>query len=285
MLRLKDVMEPMLKRMELYQAAKEHEAMLVWPHVVGPHVARNTAPVAVKGGVLFVRTASSSWMHELAQGFRSRYVEQLNARLGKAVVSDIRFLPGPLPQEVNGDINGTPPALALPSLTPDEEAMVASICHEVADDSNRDVMARVMRRSLALQRARQEAGWTACPTCDELTPDGKMCITCHLGKDSERRKEIRDMLTRAPWSSALEVKARFRNMTQKEYEFEKRLLMARLRKRISDWHGRAPYGEPFPSELRQDALRYCMLRSGKSPSLLRDEDIQYSLGGMARRLR
>jgi predicted nucleic acid-binding Zn ribbon protein len=67
----------------------------LWDHIVGPAIARNAQPDAIKGNLLIVHVAESTWMHHL-QFIKEDMVKQLNEALGKEAISDIRFKVGSL---------------------------------------------------------------------------------------------------------------------------------------------------------------------------------------------
>ena len=69
-----------------------------WKDVVGPVIAENARPEAIKGKLLLVNVSSAPWMQQL-QFLKAELMEKLNASLGQEVVSEIRFKIGP----VDGD--------------------------------------------------------------------------------------------------------------------------------------------------------------------------------------
>ena len=66
-----------------------------WKDVVGPAIAENTRPEAIKGKLLVVHVSSAPWMQQL-QFLKPELIEKLNATIGKEVVGDIRFKIGPV---------------------------------------------------------------------------------------------------------------------------------------------------------------------------------------------
>jgi predicted nucleic acid-binding Zn ribbon protein len=66
-----------------------------WNDVVGPAIAENTRPQAIKGKLFLVNVSSAPWMHQL-QFLKPELIEKLNETLGKEVVGDIRFKIGPV---------------------------------------------------------------------------------------------------------------------------------------------------------------------------------------------
>jgi len=66
-----------------------------WKDVVGPAIAENTRPEAIKGKLLVVHVSSAPWMQQL-QFLKPELIEKLNATIGTEVVGDIRFKIGPV---------------------------------------------------------------------------------------------------------------------------------------------------------------------------------------------
>ena len=67
-----------------------HRLWQQWKDVVGPVIAENTRPEAIKGKLLLVNVSSAPWMQQL-QFLKPELIEKLNESLGKGVVGDIRF--------------------------------------------------------------------------------------------------------------------------------------------------------------------------------------------------
>jgi predicted nucleic acid-binding Zn ribbon protein len=66
-----------------------------WEDVVGPMIAQNTQPEAIKGRLLLVHVSSAPWMQQL-QFLKPELIQKLNEIFGKEVVTDIRFKIGPV---------------------------------------------------------------------------------------------------------------------------------------------------------------------------------------------
>lgn len=67
----------------------------LWGDAVGPEIAQNARPEAIKGKLLLVNVSSAPWMQQL-QYLKSELTEKLNTAFGKQVVEDIRFKIGPV---------------------------------------------------------------------------------------------------------------------------------------------------------------------------------------------
>lgn len=69
-----------------------------WAALVGPTIAQNARPAAIKGKLLLVHVSSAPWMQQLHY-LKDELMEKLNSALGKESVKDIRFKIGPLTKE------------------------------------------------------------------------------------------------------------------------------------------------------------------------------------------
>ena len=68
----------------------------LWPHVVGPAVAQNSAPVELRGTTLVVRVRDARWRRALYRMHRDIIV-RLRERGGPAAPARLGFLDGGLP--------------------------------------------------------------------------------------------------------------------------------------------------------------------------------------------
>lgn len=275
MLRLNEFLKPLMERLDLYKPCRDRQALVLWPDIVGPYVRSNTAAVAIKGGILFVRTASTVWMNELQVGFSQKYIADLNSRLGENIVKDIRYLPPPLPTQ---DEPSQEEGLALQPLQADDERLIEEVVASLDIPELKYRLRRLMRRDRALYRARLAAGWRPCPQCEMLTARGSLCSTCEQQVRRNHVIGVRKMLLRAPWATPLEIKVRFPKLTLKEYELIKGHILRGLKRTLEDWSQHSRPEEMFSEEALGNALRYCMLRFGKRPHELSREDIRVALG-------
>lgn len=66
-----------------------------WEDTVGPTIAQNAKPEAIKGKLLLVNVSSAPWMQQL-QFLKTELIEKVNESLGREVIHDIRFKIGPV---------------------------------------------------------------------------------------------------------------------------------------------------------------------------------------------
>ena len=70
-------------------------ACQIWNSVVGDVIAQNARPAAVKGRILLVHVASSTWFHQL-QFLKADIIEKLNQAFNRQQFEDLKFKIGPL---------------------------------------------------------------------------------------------------------------------------------------------------------------------------------------------
>lgn len=87
---LRQILKAAAKSLGVERAAYAALVDEVWPEVVGPEAAAHTRTVTLRGGTLLVDAAPGPWAQELTAQ-RTRFIQDINRRLGDPVVSEIRF--------------------------------------------------------------------------------------------------------------------------------------------------------------------------------------------------
>ena len=67
----------------------------VWDAEIGPPIAENARPFAVKGSLLLVHVSSSAWMHQL-RFLKDELLDKLNRGLDNQPIEELKFKIGPL---------------------------------------------------------------------------------------------------------------------------------------------------------------------------------------------
>ena len=80
-----------LKKAGLYQGVKNIKVLELWPKVVGEKIANKTEANDIKNGTLFVEVSNSTWRQELLFKHQD-IIKELNNRLGKNTIQEIRFI-------------------------------------------------------------------------------------------------------------------------------------------------------------------------------------------------
>ena len=165
---------------------RESLALAYWSDVVGPQAAAASEPETVRDGILFVRTKSSVWSHELTF-LKSHILTELNRRIGRPIIKDIIYRAqgvkkAPQP-EAAGD-HPTEEELKLVVLTAREQTALDEELRSlvtIRDEKLRDsVRARIVR-DRRLRRWRLDHGWKECAGCQAVhDTDDRLCPICRL---------------------------------------------------------------------------------------------------------
>lgn len=89
--RLGDVVPTVLGQGKLGERLAQAAAIVHWPAVVGPQIARVTQPVSIdRRGVLLVSVTSNAWMTELSM-MEPELLRAINEKVGARKVERIRW--------------------------------------------------------------------------------------------------------------------------------------------------------------------------------------------------
>jgi len=92
---LGNVLDGVLKASNLKIDLSLHRLWKQWADLVGPAIAQNARPAAIKGKLLLVNVSSAPWMQQL-QFLKNELIKKMNNALEKDAVADIRFHIGPI---------------------------------------------------------------------------------------------------------------------------------------------------------------------------------------------
>src|SRR5579862_6091080 len=171
--------------MESAPRIRESLALAYWERVAGPQAASASEAEAVRDGVLFVRTKSSVWSHELTL-YQARLLLGLNRLLGGQIIHDIVFRAQGLTRAPESDNPDTPSPEALSAviLEPAERAELRTRLEaliSIPDDHVRHSIAARLTLEMKLRHWRLERGWRVCPRCDVIhNTEHRLCPICRL---------------------------------------------------------------------------------------------------------
>jgi len=173
-------------RMESAGQVRASLALAYWPRVVGAQAAAATQVEAVRDGVLFVRTKSSVWSHELTL-HKARILLGLNRMLGGKIIEEIIFRAQGVTKSETSEEPDTPDPeeLAAVALDPGEKrelrVRLERLFH-VKDEHTRRALAARLIQEAKLRHWRLERGWKVCRRCAALHKTAfALCPICRLG--------------------------------------------------------------------------------------------------------
>jgi predicted nucleic acid-binding Zn ribbon protein len=93
-----------LAKLGISEKVARARAAAEWEEIVGPHIARVTGRVRVRGRTLLVEVKNAAWVAELSM-MRRRLLDQLNAGKTRGKIEKIVFVQsgGDTGEDVNGD--------------------------------------------------------------------------------------------------------------------------------------------------------------------------------------
>lgn len=89
-----DVLPTIMQRLGLKERLQESEIMEAWSKIVGDFIAAHSTPVALHGGVLYVRVLQPALHYELEQISKIDILRKLKRRFGSKIIADVRFRVG-----------------------------------------------------------------------------------------------------------------------------------------------------------------------------------------------
>lgn len=190
-----DLLAEVFKKGGLKRGVRRAEAVLLWPQVVGPKVAKFTEAKTLQDGVLFVEVSDSETaMHLSFQ--RQKFLNVYQAKFGVRDVREVRFRTGrrTAPE---------PPQAEAQGAQPDPKALADLSRHLSAADLPDPLTQSAMRaaKAMLVWRAQREAeGWVGCAICGALTPQKGLCSTCARYSGSVKIQTASRTLAVAPQS-------------------------------------------------------------------------------------
>jgi hypothetical protein len=150
---LGEILGKILKKRNIPHTATDRRLLALWKRAVGPQIAAQTHPDALKRGVLFVRVSAPVWMHQL-QFMKEEILGRIGDIAGREEVRTLRFCIGEIPP--SHQAGGQAPFLdaALPPLTGRDRAMVRESLETVRDQELRAILERVMTWEIGRRRKR-----------------------------------------------------------------------------------------------------------------------------------
>jgi Zn-ribbon-containing, possibly RNA-binding protein and truncated derivatives len=164
----------------------ESLAFAYWSRVVGPQGAAATDPESIRDGILFVRTKSSVWSHELSV-MKAHLITELNRSIGRPVIKEIIFRAQGVKAKSPPTDTGKQPTEADLKLLRLPASELAGLQKEldaldsIPDERIRNAVSHRIVRETKLRWWRLQNGWKACARCSvPHNSKGDLCPICRL---------------------------------------------------------------------------------------------------------
>ncbi|ADV67812.1 DUF721 domain-containing protein [Deinococcus maricopensis] len=182
------LLQQTLGKHRLARGVGRARAILAWPGVVGPELARLTRARSQHGPVLYVEARDHVLANFLTMQ-RMMFLERLQAALGDESVTELRFTVGTIHHKP-----AAPPPEPLPA--PDREAARRMASATQGSDLHR-VTLKAAEAVTRARRWRERQGYRPCPICGEPTPEHP-CKACQVTLQNPVVRRAAHTLTRDP---------------------------------------------------------------------------------------
>ncbi len=183
-----DILISAIGNMDSCKRVRESLALAYWPLAVGEMGAAASETERVSEGILFVRTKSSVWSHELTL-HKDQILKNLNRMLGGQIIRDVVYKATrgiSKRKRVVEEVPDIPPiaelnAVALEEAEREELRRELSALFSIQDERARNSIARRISLDAKLRHWRLQRGWRICLRCRSLhKTEEEICPLCRL---------------------------------------------------------------------------------------------------------
>lgn len=249
-----------------------------WPSIVGPDLARHTAPERLFQGKLFVVCEDSQWMQTFIF-VRTQVLERVGQLcLGTEIRTTVARL---------GRLPATAP-IASPPQWPDWRGASVSDVPATKDRRLHDLILRCKAKLQARRNALAMSGLTPCPICGAVTVSTgtAACAVCRHNARVEVRARLRTLLDETPWLALDEVREHLPSVMPEELLAAKIDLLCEVRTTVETLGAqlRETPDETLMSRLRFEMIRAVILETGAKPDVMTPDAVDALLPDEWKRL-
>ncbi|MBP7634662.1 DUF721 domain-containing protein [Candidatus Ozemobacteraceae bacterium] len=238
-----------------------------WPSIVGPDVARHTAPDRLFQGKLFVVCEDSQWL----QTFTFVRLQVLERVSLLCAGTEIRTAVARL-----GRLPATAPIARAPQW-PDWHGANVSDVPETKDRRLHDLILRCKAKLQARRNALAMSGLIPCPKCGAVTvrTGTSACAVCRHNARVDIRARLRTLLDETPWLTLDEVREHLPSVTPEELFAAKIDLFSEVRATVEVLGAqlRETPDETLVPRLRFEMIRAVILETGARPDVMTPDTV------------
>jgi predicted nucleic acid-binding Zn ribbon protein len=149
--RLSDILQRALKKHHIPLSIDDLRLREAWLQAVGPRIAAQSQPDAIKRTVLFVKVANSTWMQQL-HFLKREILDKFNHVRQREPVKDIFFAIGKMTTPVAERQEKFFLAGQAPVLKTRDKKMIEKSLAVIADKELQDILKRVMTKEITRRR-------------------------------------------------------------------------------------------------------------------------------------
>lgn len=211
----------------------------IWPHIVGPMMAKESFILRKNGNILYIQVTNSIFLHHLFTMKQDLLTRIQEYPYGKQF-TDLRFVSG-IP-EVRHDpklsldpINESKKkeqAMYSQELTEDEKKWIQSFAASHVDERLMLVFQDLMGEILKIRKGELAAGYHPCPICGTLCkPDESMCLPCSSRTEIKNESHVMALLLTHPEWGYKDMLSVF-SCKYREYDTARSTLIRQLKDKI-----------------------------------------------------
>lgn len=207
-----------------------------WPEIVGADIARNSQPIRIDRGTLWIVTTSGAWGQQLTF-LTERLLTAIRERTPQTIVERLRFKVGKIS------------AVRRASKARNELAPRPTDPPRSIPESAADALASFRRHVEGWERAKRAAGWKECRDCNALLAPGTAarCAACANAAAQRRTERAARLLADAPWLGYSGTAELVEGLSASEYETLRAQLMTDWRQTLERARAVSPE-RPLPHE-------------------------------------
>jgi len=178
-----------------------------WPELAGKMLAEESYIGRAEGSVLYIYATNSVWMQEIAV-YKENLLKKIREDAYGRRFSELRVImasgKSTEAEESPGEELRKKYREAKDSKRPPLDAREREWIHEWIDShvgkkELRPVFSKMMEGALRQRKAELTEGWQPCPCCGSLCPpEEKLCLSCRLARDRQRKNKIVLLLKERP---------------------------------------------------------------------------------------
>lgn len=149
--KLGDILQQVLKRQKIPFFFEDQALRRIWHQAVGPQISAQTSPQHIKRGILYVKVATSVWMHQL-QFLKDEIREKLNLLSGGVSISALHFSIGEIPRAPQTGKRDQAEPLSPDPLKSRDQRIIKESLVNVADQELKEILRRVMKKEIGRRR-------------------------------------------------------------------------------------------------------------------------------------
>jgi hypothetical protein len=145
-----------LKQRNIPHVSTDRHLVDIWRRAVGPQIAAQTYPHALKRGSLFVRVSAPVWLHQL-QFMKEEILSKIRELSSNTEIRTLFFRIGEIPAPAPGSTRESSYGPSFAPLSDRDRTMMQESLSSIPDLDLREILDRVMIKEISRRREREKS--------------------------------------------------------------------------------------------------------------------------------